>query len=35
MVHPTVQDYIAIGINHWDAPVEIRENLASLKKKSS
>ncbi|MDR9410368.1 MAG: hypothetical protein RI573_16110, partial [Balneolaceae bacterium] len=34
MVHPTVQDFIAIGINHWDAPVEIREkfSLADEKK---
>ena len=28
MVHPTVQDFIAIGINHWDAPVEIREKFS-------
>lgn len=35
MVHPTVQDFIAIGINHWEAPVEIREkfSLESDKKK--
>lgn len=28
MTHPTVQDFIAIGINHWDAPVEVREKFS-------
>lgn len=28
MVHPSVQDFIGIGINHWDAPVEIREKFS-------
>lgn len=28
MVHPTIQDFIAVGINHWDAPVEIREKFS-------
>jgi glutamyl-tRNA reductase len=28
MVHPTVQDFTVIGINHWDAPVEIREKFS-------
>lgn len=28
MVHPTIQDFITIGINHWDAPVEIREKFS-------
>lgn len=28
MIHPTIQDFISIGINHWDAPVEIREKFS-------
>lgn len=28
MVHPTIQDFTTIGINHWDAPVEIREKFS-------
>ena len=35
MVHPTTKDFNLIGINHWDAPVEIREkfSLNTSKKK--
>lgn len=28
MVHPTIDDFTAIGINHWDAPVEVRERFS-------
>lgn len=28
MVHPTTNDFTLIGINHWDAPVEIRERFS-------
>jgi glutamyl-tRNA reductase len=28
MGYPTTEDFIAIGINHWDAPVEIREKFS-------
>jgi glutamyl-tRNA reductase len=28
MVHPTIQDFTVIGINHWDAPVEVRERFS-------
>ncbi len=28
MVHPTIQDFTIIGINHWDAPVEVRERFS-------
>ncbi len=28
MIHPTIQDFTAIGINHWDAPVELREKFS-------
>lgn len=28
MIHPTIQDFTTIGINHWDAPVEIREKFS-------
>jgi glutamyl-tRNA reductase len=28
MIHPTVQDFVVVGINHWDAPVEIREKFS-------
>ncbi|TVQ66139.1 MAG: glutamyl-tRNA reductase [Balneolaceae bacterium] len=28
MLHPTFQDFTAIGITHWDAPVEIREKFS-------
>ena len=28
MVHPTIQDFVVIGINHWDAPVEVREKFS-------
>lgn len=28
MIHPTIQDFVTIGINHWDAPVEIREKFS-------
>ncbi|MCC5907490.1 MAG: glutamyl-tRNA reductase [Balneolaceae bacterium] len=28
MVHPTIQDFSTIGINHWDAPVEVRERFS-------
>lgn len=28
MVHPTIQNFTVIGINHWDAPVEIREKFS-------
>lgn len=28
MVHPTIQDFTTIGINHWDAPVEVREKFS-------
>ncbi|MEX0648950.1 MAG: glutamyl-tRNA reductase [Balneolaceae bacterium] len=28
MMHPTIQDFTAIGINHWDAPVEVREKFS-------
>lgn len=27
MVHPTTNNFTLIGINHWDAPVEIRETF--------
>ena len=35
MVHPTIQDFNVIGVNHWDAPVEVREkfSLSSKAKK--
>jgi glutamyl-tRNA reductase len=28
MIHPTTNDFTLIGINHWDAPVEIREKFS-------
>ncbi|PWN08224.1 glutamyl-tRNA reductase [Rhodohalobacter mucosus] len=28
MVHPTIKDFTVIGINHWDAPVEVREKFS-------
>lgn len=28
MMHPTIQDFTVIGINHWDAPVEVREKFS-------
>ncbi|MDX1592352.1 MAG: hypothetical protein R3283_10330, partial [Balneolaceae bacterium] len=28
MVHPTIQDFTVIGINHWDAPGEVREKFS-------
>ena len=28
MGYPTTENFIAIGINHWDAPVEIREKFS-------
>lgn len=28
MIHPTIQDFTIIGINHWDAPVEVRERFS-------
>lgn len=28
MVHPTTNDFTLIGINHWDAPVEVREKFS-------
>jgi glutamyl-tRNA reductase len=28
MVHPTIQDFTVIGVNHWDAPVEVREKFS-------
>lgn len=28
MVHPTLSEFTLIGINHWDAPVEIREKFS-------
>ena len=28
MVHPTTNNFTLIGINHWDAPVEIREKFS-------
>lgn len=28
MIHPTIQDFTTIGINHWDAPVEVREKFS-------
>lgn len=28
MVHPTISDFTLIGINHWDAPVEVREKFS-------
>jgi len=28
MIHPTINDFTLIGINHWDAPVEIREKFS-------
>lgn len=28
MVHPTLNDYTLIGINHWEAPVEVREKFS-------
>jgi glutamyl-tRNA reductase len=28
MIHPTLQDFTVIGINHWEAPVEIREKFS-------
>lgn len=28
MIHPTIQDFTVIGINHWDAPVEVREKFS-------
>lgn len=28
MINPTIQDFTAIGINHWDAPVELREKFS-------
>ena len=35
MVHPTIQDFTTIGINHWDAPVEIREKFSLNSEKVS
>jgi len=32
MVHPTIQDFTVIGVNHWDAPVEIREKFSLCSK---
>lgn len=35
MIHPTIQDFNVIGVNHWDAPVEVREKFSlSAKGKS-
>lgn len=36
MVQPELEDFTVIGINHWDAPVELREkfSLDSARKKS-
>lgn len=28
MLHPSTNDFTLIGINHWDAPVEIRERFS-------
>jgi glutamyl-tRNA reductase len=28
MIHPTIQDFTVIGVNHWDAPVEVREKFS-------
>ncbi len=28
MMHPTTDNFTLIGINHWDAPVEIRERFS-------
>ncbi|WP_340103597.1 glutamyl-tRNA reductase [Rhodohalobacter sp. 8-1] len=28
MIHPTINDFTLIGINHWDAPVEVREKFS-------
>lgn len=28
MIHPTTNDFTLIGINHWDAPVEVREKFS-------
>lgn len=28
MVHPTTNDFTLIGINHWEAPVEVREKFS-------
>ena len=35
MVHPTLEDFTAIGINHWDAPVEVRERFSLNEEKKS
>lgn len=35
MIHPTIQDFTVIGINHWDAPVEIREKFSLRNKERS
>lgn len=35
MVHPTIEDFTAIGINHWDAPVEVRERFSLSEEKKS
>lgn len=31
MLHPTFHDFTAIGITHWDAPVEVREKFSLSK----
>lgn len=28
MIHPTTNDFTLIGINHWEAPVEVREKFS-------
>ena len=28
MITPTTNDFTLIGINHWDAPVEVREKFS-------
>jgi glutamyl-tRNA reductase len=28
MIHPTTNNFTLIGINHWDAPVEVREKFS-------
>lgn len=28
MIHPTTDNFTLIGINHWDAPVEVREKFS-------
>ncbi|REL24128.1 glutamyl-tRNA reductase [Rhodohalobacter sp. SW132] len=30
MVHPSLNNFTLIGINHWDAPVEIREKFSLI-----